>query len=258
MTKSNANPNRRKFMSSAVASVASVAVVSPSIAAAQSSAEPDPIFAAIASYSCACAEVEASIEAMGVITDAVGDVGRDYFRVPLEPSSIFGNVEPVNAHSHDEIDAVCDDALKGARSLLRPAKRRRTAACGVVSVDIDAFAAELDAIEETRARLHASFDQDVAQLSAAWKACGLDVARDREEVAWDDWGRSLRATTATIPTSAAGVAAFVAFMREEIFCDRGSPGEDVEECAWRTLSEASRRLAEALAEAARSADGMAA
>jgi hypothetical protein len=177
------NPiNRRALIGHAATALAATTAAATALAW-PTMEDVDPIFGALNAHSCAWAEVEASIAAMGIIEDSLGDGdGRDHSRVVIGHYKDFesGEVTPVYAFSHGDIDVAPGLSKKSQRDL------------------------------------HAEFDADVARLEAIHQASGLRAARDREKAAWDDWRRLLCVAAATVPTTAPGVAAFVDFMREQI------------------------------------------
>jgi hypothetical protein len=197
-------------MNIALGTVASAtALASSSILAPAMRPTPDPIFPVLEVHGRAWAEVEASIAAMGAIEDSLGDDGADHARISASKQS--GEY----LLSHEEIDQYVDRGPWPARG----------------------------AIAKRRAKLHAEFDAEAARLESIAEASGLKAARAREAAAWVDWRRQVCVAVATVPTTAPGVAAFVDFMREQIFCERGSLSEEIDNRALQTLSEATKRLA---------------
>jgi hypothetical protein len=181
-------------------SIALVAVAAPAGSSAL-----DPIFPALAAHARAWSAVEASIAAAGVIEDALGEDGADHTRLILS-RDLFLDPEfkvPVRALSHE---------------------------------DIDRHALDWGWRPDERSAAHAAFDAETRRLEAIHQTSGLKAARARIEVAFREWKEQLRATAATVPTSAPGIAGFVHFIRKEIFdYENGSPGEDIEARAWRSL-----------------------
>lgn len=171
------------------------------------SATDDPIFSAIEAKRKSWRDVEAAMDAEGdliaALPEADAEAERDHPRVQYGMHQGF----PHYLLSREKIDELA--ACSG------PNHHRR---------------------------LLEVFDADEAWLTEAWQRTGVGAARVRVDKALEADASQLRAAVATIPSTLAGVVAFVEFLRREVFeCPDGAPDDPtIKPLAWETLDAALR------------------
>jgi hypothetical protein len=188
-------------MSSAVVSVASASLVAPALAAGpigDGGDQDDPFLVALAAWRRAYADWLAALAAAGKVTDRLEADGRaeetcDHVRIEFgtrqfESDDGAPRLAPRYLFSHDEIDSL---------------------AIGT----------------EKRCELHAAFDAKAAWLESAQQTNGLRAARETEQHLIRRERELLCAACYVVPTTPAGVLAFVRFIDDEVlFDEKSQPG----------------------------------